>query len=81
MGNKAKLAPELDFWKPLARATAKLTKEGILSPKSGDPVRHINTNINVGENSPSLQYKLVPHVDFIEITAVAKGGGGELSGS
>jgi tartrate/fumarate subfamily iron-sulfur-dependent hydro-lyase alpha chain len=81
VGNKAVLEPDLDFWRPLARATVRLTKEGILSPKSGDPIRHINNNLNVGENSPSLQYKLIPGVDFVELSAVAKGGGGEMSGS
>lgn len=81
VGNKVDLHPGLDFWRPLARATVRLTREGILSPKSGDPIRHINNNLNVGENSPSLQYKLIPGSDFVEITAVAKGGGGEMSGS
>jgi len=81
IGNKTSLHPELDFWRPLAKATVRLTKEGILSPKSGDPIRHINNNLNIGENSPSLQFKFAPGIDFIEITAVAKGGGGEMSGS
>jgi len=81
IGNKLDLHPELDFWRALAKATVRLTREGILSPKSGDPIRHVNNNLNIGENSPSLQYKLVPGRDFIEITAVAKGGGGEMSGS
>ncbi len=81
VGNGVSLHPNLDFWAALAKATVRLSRDGILSPKSGDPIRHINNNLNIGENSPSLQYKLVPGIDFVEITAVAKGGGAEMSGS
>lgn len=81
VGNRAALHSDLDFWRPLAKATVRLTREGILSPKSGDPIRHFNNNLNVGENSPSLHCKLIPGADFVEVTAVAKGGGGEISGS
>ncbi len=81
IGNKVVLEPTLEFWRPLARATIRLTEEGILAPKSGDPIRHINNGLNIGENSPHLEYKIVPDVDYVEITAVAKGGGGEMSGS
>ncbi|MBI2869683.1 MAG: fumarate hydratase [Chloroflexi bacterium] len=71
----------IDFWRALARATVSLSREGILGQKSGDVVHHTNNNINVGENSPSIHYKLVPEIDYIEITALAKGGGGEMPGS
>ena len=81
IGNKVNLDPDLDFWKALAKATVRLSKEGILAQKSGDPIRHINNGINIGENSPSLQYKLVPGIDYVEVTAIAKGGGGEIAGS
>jgi len=81
IGSEMALHPKLDFWRSLAGATVRLTKEGVLSPKSGDTIRHINNNLNVGENSPSLQFKYVSGIDFIEITAIAKGGGGEMSGS
>ena len=81
IGNRVSLDPDLDFWKALARATVRLSREGILAQKSGDPIRHTNNGINIGENSPSLQYKLVPEIDYIEITAIAKGGGGEIAGS
>ncbi|MFC1929869.1 fumarate hydratase [Chloroflexota bacterium] len=81
IGSKVELEPTIDFWKSLAKVTIRLTKEGILAPKSADPIRRINNNINVGENSPSIQYKLVPGIDYLEITAVAKGGGGEIMGS
>ncbi|MBI2868581.1 MAG: fumarate hydratase [Chloroflexi bacterium] len=81
VGSRARVAPDVDFWRILAGVTGRLTEEGILARKSGDPLRHINNNTNVGVNSPSVQYQFVPGVDYVEITAVAKGGGGEIMGS
>ncbi|MBI2869224.1 MAG: fumarate hydratase [Chloroflexi bacterium] len=81
IGSRARLDPELSFWRALGKVTVALTRESFVAPKSADPIRRINNDLNVGENSPSLQYKYVENLDYIEITAVAKGGGGEMSGS
>ena len=39
IGNKVNLDPNLDFWRALAKTTVRLTREGILAPKSADPIR------------------------------------------
>jgi len=80
VGTKAKIRSGLRFWEPLARATKALTSEGILRATAQDPITRYNPNTNIGENMPSLEFVMNP-ADCIEITAVPKGGGGEVFGS
>jgi tartrate/fumarate subfamily iron-sulfur-dependent hydro-lyase alpha chain len=64
----------------LKEVTEQLTSEGILRATTLNPLSRYNPNNNLGAQSPKCVVKIKP-VNYIEITAVAKGGGSSAFGS
>ena len=64
-----------------AKAVQKATVEGRLRPNMVHPLSRKNPGTNVGSFVPEVRFQFVPDVDFLEVTAVPKGGGGEIFGT
>ena len=58
----------------LRRATAKATHDLPLRPNRVHPLWRTDHNNNVGINAPEIEYSFEPDGDWIDITAVHKGG-------
>jgi L(+)-tartrate dehydratase alpha subunit len=58
----------------LRKATADSTKTIPLRPNRVDPIFRTDNNNNVGAHAPSVDYSFEPDADWIDITAVHKGG-------
>jgi len=58
----------------LRRATAKATHEVPLRPNRVHPLWRTDHNNNVGINAPEIEYSFEPDGDWIDLTAVHKGG-------
>jgi L(+)-tartrate dehydratase alpha subunit len=75
MGNECRL--EGGFYaleKNLRRATAEATREIPLRPNRVHPITRKDNNNNVGIHAPEIQYAFEPEGDWIDLTAVHKGG-------
>jgi len=57
------------------------TKELNLRPTLVHPLTRVNPGNNVGYYLPRVQLRFDPHIDFLEVTAVPKGGGSEMYGT
>jgi fumarate hydratase subunit alpha len=60
----------------LENATARATKDIPLRPNAVDPFTQKNSGNNLGRNTPTIHWDIVPG-NSIEITVVPKGGGSE----
>jgi len=60
--------------KALRSATAQATHDIPLRPNRVHPLWRIDHNNNVGINAPEIEWSFEPHVDWIDITTVHKGG-------
>ena len=58
----------------LRRATAEATQEIPLRPNRVHPITRKDYNNNVGIHAPEIQYAFEPEGDWIDLTAVHKGG-------
>jgi tartrate/fumarate subfamily iron-sulfur-dependent hydro-lyase alpha chain len=81
IGTKADIDPDIDFWGPLAKATTERTREGWCRPGAADPITRDNFDTNCGIGLPYTWYNVGVGDDVIELTAVPKGGGGEIFGA
>lgn len=59
----------------VARATEKATKDLLLRANVVHPLTSVNPGTNVGWGIPFVYYDYEPQADYIEITAVVRGGG------
>jgi tartrate/fumarate subfamily iron-sulfur-dependent hydro-lyase alpha chain len=59
----------------LNEAVLRATEEVPLRPNAEDPLTGFNPSTNVGGSFPNLNYRIVPNMDYLEVTAVATGGG------
>ena len=58
----------------LRSATARATHDVPLRPNRVHPLWRTEHNNNVGINAPEIEWSFEPHVDWIDITTVQKGG-------
>lgn len=66
----------------LAReVVAQATKEVKLRPTMVHPLTRENPGDNVGYYLPRVEIRFDPHIDFLEVTAIPKGGGSEMFGT
>ena len=59
----------------LTEAVLRATKEVPLRPNVEDPLTGFNPSTNVGGSFPNINYRIVPDMEYLEVTAVATGGG------
>ena len=75
LGNEAAVEGGLiALERALRRATAEATAEVPLRPNRVQPLRRTDSNNNVGIRAPEIDYSVEPGGDWIDITAVHKGG-------
>jgi L(+)-tartrate dehydratase alpha subunit len=75
VGDGARLAEGFTaFEHAMRRATARATKDLALRGNRVHPINRTNPGNNVGLFSPNIEYRFEPDVDWIELTAVHKGG-------
>ncbi len=67
-----------DIAAALARGTKRATKETPMRENVVHPITSENPGTNVGWGIPYLFYDYRPDVDYIELTAVPRGGGADL---
>lgn len=70
-----------DFERALIEGVRRSTSEVPVRPEAVHPLTRKNSGDNVGAGIPNIHYKICPGVDWIEITANPKGGGGDAMGS
>lgn len=79
IGDRAKIGPDVDWWKAISDATVHLTAEReLLKPVTADPITGENHMTNTGVGLPFITYNVAHGFDGVEITIVGKGGGAEL---
>jgi tartrate/fumarate subfamily iron-sulfur-dependent hydro-lyase alpha chain len=69
----------VEFERVCKKSVEKATAKGILRKTMKHPLTGFDPGNNIGNNIPSFRYKYV-RGDFIQVTFVPKGGGGELFG-
>ena len=74
IGDRAKIESMIDFEAALRRATAKATYDVPLRPNRVHPLWRTEHNNNLGINAPEIEWSFEPHVDWVDITTVHKGG-------
>jgi tartrate/fumarate subfamily iron-sulfur-dependent hydro-lyase alpha chain len=62
-------------------AVEKATAAGQLRPNMVHPITRKNPGTNTGPFIPDIEVRFDPEIDFMEITAIPKGGGGEIFGT
>ena len=62
-------------------AVRKATAETYLRPNLVHPITRKNPGTNVGNYLPAVEIRLDPTIDFFDIIAIPKGGGGEIFGT
>ncbi len=62
-------------------AVKKATARAYLRPNMVHPITRKNPGTNVGSYIPAVEIRLDPQIDFLDIIAVPKGGGGEIFGT
>jgi L(+)-tartrate dehydratase alpha subunit len=60
---------------------AHMSEVGNLRPTLADPITRKNVDSNVGDHFPKVEIIPDPSVETVEVTAVTKGGGSEISGT
>lgn len=63
------------------KAVAKATANGKLRPNMVHPITRDNTGTNVGYYLPKVEVRFDPHIDYMDVIAVPKGGGSEIFGT
>jgi len=71
-----KVMIEGDLNRAFLHATEKATEEVPLRPNAVHPLSRKNLGKNSGWGIPYVYYDLAPEADFLEVTAVPRGGGG-----
>ena len=75
VGNEARLEGGfVALERALRRATARATRDVPLRPNRVHPLSRKDNNNNVGINAPEIDWSFEPDADWIDITAVHKGG-------
>jgi tartrate/fumarate subfamily iron-sulfur-dependent hydro-lyase alpha chain len=67
---------EGDLNRALIQAAEKATPEVPLRPNAVHPISRKNLGTNSGWGIPYFYYDVAPEVDYVEISAIPKGGGG-----
>jgi tartrate/fumarate subfamily iron-sulfur-dependent hydro-lyase alpha chain len=62
-------------------AVRRATADGLLRPNMVHPLTRSNPGTNTGYYIPDVDVRFDPRIDFLEIVAVPKGGGGEIFGT
>lgn len=62
-------------------AIKKATANAYLRPNMVHPITRKNPGTNVGYYLPAVEIRLDPQIDFLDIIAIPKGGGGEIFGT
>jgi len=71
-----KVAIEGDLNRAFLNAVEKATQDVPLRPNAVHPISRKNLGTNSGWGIPYVYYDLAPEADFLEVTAVPRGGGG-----
>ncbi len=75
VGDKARLEDGFVAFEHAARAaTARITRDLAMRSNRCHPITRENPGNNVGVFAPNIEYRFEPDADWIEITAVHKGG-------
>lgn len=74
LGGKARVEGDLN--RAFLQATEKATEEVPLRPNAVHPISRKNLGTNSGWGIPYVYYDLAPEADFLEVTAIPRGGGG-----
>ena len=74
LGGRAMIEGDLN--RALLHATEKATEEVPLRPNAVHPISRKNLGTNSGWGIPYVYYDLAPEADFLQVTAVPRGGGG-----
>jgi fumarate hydratase subunit alpha len=73
-----KVAMEGDLYRGLCQATEKATEETPLRQNAVHPISRKNLGTNCGWGIPYVYYDFDPNAEYVEISAIPKGGGGTL---
>ncbi len=73
-----KVAFEGDLYRALCHATEKATGDVPLRQNAVHPVSRENLGTNCGWGIPYVYYDFAPKADYLEISAIPKGGGGSI---
>lgn len=76
IGGKVKI--EGDILRALSQATERATRKIPLRPNAVHPITRKNLGTNCGWGVPYVYYDFAPEADYLEISAIPKGGGGAL---
>ncbi len=76
IGGKVKV--EGDICRALSQATERGTREIPLRPNAVHPITRKNLGTNCGWGVPYVYYDFAPEADYLEVSAIPKGGGGAL---
>ena len=63
------------------QVVARLSEDGNLRPTLADPLTRVNLKNNVGDHYPNVEIFPDGSISGIQVTAVPKGGGSEISGT
>jgi len=74
IGGKASIEGDLN--RAFLQATEKATEEVPLRPNAVHPISRKNLGTNSGWGIPYVYYDLAPEADYLEISAIPRGGGG-----
>ena len=74
MGGKVSIEGDLN--RALIQAAEKATEDVPLRPNAVHPISRKNLGTNSGWGIPYFYYDVAPEVDYLEISAIPKGGGG-----
>ena len=82
VGDRLRIAGGLSSLQAIAdEVVADLSAAGKLRPTLADPVTRKNIDSNVGDHFPKVEILPDASVETLEVTAVPKGGGSEISGT
>jgi len=82
LGDKVQVAGGLSSLHTIAReVVTDLSAAGKLRPTLADPVTRKNIDSNVGDHFPLVEILPDSSIETLEVTAVPKGGGSEISGT
>lgn len=76
VGTDAKV--DCDIEKALAEGTAAATESMPTIPHSVHPITRVNSGNGVGLRNPIMHWGMIPEADYVEITGMPTGGGGDL---
>lgn len=76
VGTEVKIDANIE--KALAEGTAEATRKLPTIPHSVHPITRENSGTGVGPNNPMMHWDMIPGADYVEITGMPTGGGGDL---